>query len=267
MPYAFAFHYDPARPMRGEQAQWLLSSSVQGGPLDGVFETWRYVPRDQTKVRAGRPYDRRAVVDRIEDPKVASIWLRSPPNALGALCTVGASAASAQGAAPGDRVVLIVDDARLSTAHAVSLAQGLVFDDQAVAGVVTHHSSYAAAEAIALGAFDDGLAQEDADRAVFSALASSLWGEKIRGPGWMTYLSPSHLAALDRSTKDEIRRICEAVIPVRRGALIQLPMTAAGTDRRALQRLSRALGDLVVRPETLVISGSHDLNLNRPARE
>ena len=241
MPYAFTFHYAPSA-LDGVVLDEVLAWCTDAGRLEDAFATIGYVPSGQTKLRPGIGYRRAAALDRLRDPKVDSVWLRSGPSDPPALLTAGASTAFA---APWHQLVLVIDDALFHAADAVSFAHDLVVQCPPMAGCVMWHGTHRAAEAIALGGFDDMLSAPEMAEAARIARAAPHWGQKVRGPGWLTYLSAAHFGALGEAGVRALGAAAWALHPAEAGALIQAWPSPQDEQGEGLGPLREALGDLV----------------------
>ena len=241
MPYAFSFHYAP-QDLDGAVLDEVLAWCTDVGRLEEAFATIGYVPRGQSKLRPGRPYRRAAALARLEDPKVDSVWLRSGPGAPQALLTAGASTVLA---APWHQLVLVIDDALFYSDDAVAFAHDLVVQCPPLAGCARWHPTHRAAEAVALGGYDDSLAPSVMAQAARTARAAPHWGPKVRGPGWLTYLSAAHFEKLGEAGVRALGAAAWALHPAEEGALIQGWPEPRDEAPGAQLELILALGDLV----------------------
>ena len=84
-----------------------------------------------------------------------------------------------------------------------------------------------------------------AARASRTARAAPHWGLKVRGPGWLTYLSAAHFEHLGETGVRALGAAAWALHPAEAGALIQAWPEPRDDAPGALLDLSLALGDLL----------------------
>lgn len=237
MPFAFAFHYAP-EALDEIVLDEILAWCTDAGPLEAAFDDTWYVPRGQTKLRIGGPYRRASVLARIEDPKVDTVLLRARSGRADALLVAGGPIGLT---APWHQVVLILDETTLTGGDAVALAYDLVVQCPPLAAEVEHFDTHSVAEAVMLGAFDDMLAPTVMAAAARTVKNAPAWGPKVRGPGWLTYLSAPHFEALGESGVRALGQAAWALHPADQGALIQSAPTPGATTDEIRAGLEEAL--------------------------
>jgi len=244
MPYAFAFHYAP-EVLDAVVLDEMLAWCTDEGPLEAAFHETSYVPAGQGKIRPGGSYRRAGVLERIEDPKVDAVWVRSapgrPPALLMAGVPVGLTVAWKQ-------VVLILHDEIITGGDAVAFAHDFVVQCPPLSGAVEWHRSHREAEAVTLGAFDDMLAPSVMDRAKQTARMAPHFGTHVRGPGWLTYLSAAHFAELGTPGVRALGAAAWGLHPAEEGALVQAAPTPTEFTPEIRTALARAFGGLLSTP-------------------